>query len=397
MKSEIEEKRQRVDLLKKRRLELRQQQQQHQQQQSKRTAADITKDLSSILGISPQQNSTSTSPAPPVTPPPLSSSSSSNVVQTQQQSSTASQSESQTIKVSTVQKRSFTIDLNLAIVDIPPKEITTYTRSTQTFIGGDDDDDNEMSRESEEKLISSIIQQSSSASTSTATSTGNEEGREIGESIDISADLAALNKKEAAEKEKQNNNDKSNSGDKSSMMMNKDEANSIMNSFNFIQFFNKTSRCLERAVSINERYPDISKDYLADSSVYGVTSSLSSSSSSAAAAAARYKQALVLNEVLADDKVARTRSVTCLDWSPENPELLLAGFSASSGSAAAANASYGDSDGVVMVWSVPSALRKSEYTFTCQVKKIFFAHNDFIFKVWLIIFAHNDYLFLKCG
>lgn len=360
-RAEIEEKRQKLELLKKKKLAMLQ----HQQHQTKKTSADLASNLTSILGITPQQqqdslkpSSSSSTPRQPASASPATIAPSTSPLQNESQVQTS------TIKVSTVQKRSFTIDLNLAIVDIPPKEITTYTRSTQTFIGNDDDDDNEMSRESEEKLITSIIQQAGDTTGASKTAgTETDGGREIGESIDISADLAALNKKEAEEQQKKD----SPAGDsEKSMLMNRDEANSIMNSFNFIQFFNKTSRCLERAVSINEKYPDISKDYLADTNGYGMTSSLSSS---AAASAARYKQALVLNEMLVDEKVARTRSITCLDWSPENPELLLAGFSASNSSSVSSSSIYGDSDGIVMVWSVPSALRKSEYTFTCQVNK----------------------------
>lgn len=380
-RAEIEEKRQKLELLKKKKLAMLQ-----HQQQTKKTTADLAGNLTSILGITPQQQDSSKatpSPTPrqPAAAAPSTGSSGAGAPPPQSEAP----AQTATIKVSTVQKRSFTIDLNLAIVDIPPKEITTYTRSTQTFIGNDEDDDAEMSRESEEKLISTIIQQAtdtgSAASTKTA-ATETDGGREIGESIDISADLAALNKKEAEEQgKKENPNDNS----EKSMLMNRDEANSIMNSFSFMQFFNKTSRCLERAVSINEKYPDISKDYLADSTGYGMSSSMTSS---AAASAARYKQALVLNEMLVDEKVARTRSITCLDWSPENPELLLAGFSASNSSSASSSSIYGDSDGIVMVWSVPSALRKSEYTFTCQVKRKLFIniHNYFLIIHILFIF-----------
>ena len=374
-RAEIEEKRQKLELLKKKKLMMLQ-----HQQQTKKTAADLTSNLSSILGITPQHDSatqktgatstttTTAAAAPPsLSPPPSSSPSGMPPLQSEAQAQ---------VTVLAVKKRSFTIDLNLAIVDIPPKEITTYMRSTQTFAGGDEDEDGEMSRESEEKLINTIVDDAKKRGQQgeEQQQQQQQEGREIGESIDISADLAALNKKEAEEREKGAGKDKE---DKASMIMGRDEANSVMNSFNFVKFFNKTSRCLERAVSINERYPDISKDYLADPSG-GLAGAGGSSSAAAAAAAnaARYKQALVECEVLAEDKVTRNRSVTCLDWSPENPELLLAGFSASSSMSSSSSASSSssssslpnDSDGVVMVWSVPSALRKSEFTFACQVK-----------------------------
>ncbi|KAK6302914.1 hypothetical protein J4Q44_G00272690 [Coregonus suidteri] len=117
----------------------------------------------------------------------------------------------------------------------------------------------------------------------------------------------------------------------------------LLHSEEFMTFFDRGSRIVERALS--ERV-DVCFDYsgrdLEDKE--------------------REMQAgakMSLSRVFSDERWSKNRVVTCLDWSPQYPELLVASYNNNE------DAPH-EPDGVALVWNMKYKNTTPEYTFHCQ-------------------------------
>nr|CAG4643850.1 EOG090X03UT [Lepidurus arcticus] len=125
--------------------------------------------------------------------------------------------------------------------------------------------------------------------------------------------------------------------------LSEEEKQMIVLSQEFHKFFDSSTRIVERALSENvDLFVDYtgaaeSEDNMDDKSGMKVS----------------------LNRVFYDERWSRHRCVMCLDWSPQFPELLAAGYHNN-------EESPHDPDGVVLVWNTKFKKTTPEYVFHCQ-------------------------------
>ncbi|CAG7837939.1 unnamed protein product [Allacma fusca] len=126
--------------------------------------------------------------------------------------------------------------------------------------------------------------------------------------------------------------------------LSEEEKQMIIMSSGFQRFMDKTARVMERALS--ERYVDIFYDYAkpADADEGGEEKSATK---------------MTLNRVFYDEKWSKNRCVTCMDWSAQYPELLVASYSNNE------DAPH-DPDGVCLIWNTKFMKTTPEYVFHCQ-------------------------------
>ncbi|XP_008331968.1 cytoplasmic dynein 1 intermediate chain 2-like isoform X3 [Cynoglossus semilaevis] len=117
----------------------------------------------------------------------------------------------------------------------------------------------------------------------------------------------------------------------------------IMHSEEFLSFFERGSKYVERALS---EQVDVCFDYSGRD--------LEDKDSDLQAGAK-----LVLHRQFADERWTKNRVVTCLDWSPQYPELLVASYNNND------EAPY-EPDGVALVWNMKYKKNTPEYIFHCQ-------------------------------
>nr|XP_057923689.1 cytoplasmic dynein 1 intermediate chain 2-like isoform X3 [Doryrhamphus excisus] len=117
----------------------------------------------------------------------------------------------------------------------------------------------------------------------------------------------------------------------------------ILHSEDFLTFFERGSRIVERALS---EQVDVCFDYSGRD--------LEDKEGDLQAGAK-----LVLNRQFADERWTKNRVVTCLDWSPQYPELLVASYNNNEDSPH-------EPDGVALVWNMKYKKGTPEYIFHCQ-------------------------------
>ncbi|KAJ3595299.1 hypothetical protein NHX12_004603 [Muraenolepis orangiensis] len=117
----------------------------------------------------------------------------------------------------------------------------------------------------------------------------------------------------------------------------------LLHTEDFMSFFERGSRIVERA--LGERV-DVCFDYSGRD--------LEDKEGDMQAGAK-----LVLNRQFADERWTKNRVVTCLDWSPQYPELLVASYNNNE------DAPH-EPDGVALVWNLKYKKSTPEYTFHCQ-------------------------------
>ncbi|CAM4620214.1 unnamed protein product [Leuciscus chuanchicus] len=122
-----------------------------------------------------------------------------------------------------------------------------------------------------------------------------------------------------------------------------EEKQQILHSSEFVTFFDHSSRIMERALS---EQVDVFFDYSGRD--------LQDKEGEAQAGAKLY-----LNRQFADERWSKHRVVTCLDWSPQYPELLLASYCSNE------DAPH-EPDGVALVWNMKYKKTTPEYVFHCQ-------------------------------
>lgn len=122
-----------------------------------------------------------------------------------------------------------------------------------------------------------------------------------------------------------------------------EEKQTVMMTEEFHGFFDRTSRIIERALAEDTNiFVDYSHDYEEDGE---------------ANEAGGVK--LSLNRWFYDERWSRNRCITCMDWSPQYPELLVASYNNN-------DDSPHDPDGVALVWNTKFKKDTPEYIFHCQ-------------------------------
>uniref|UniRef100_A0AAY4ERX8 Cytoplasmic dynein 1 intermediate chain 2 n=1 Tax=Denticeps clupeoides TaxID=299321 RepID=A0AAY4ERX8_9TELE len=117
----------------------------------------------------------------------------------------------------------------------------------------------------------------------------------------------------------------------------------ILHSEEFMNFFDHNSRIIERALS---EHVDVFFDYSGRD--------LEEKEGEIQAGAK-----LSLNRQFSDERWSKHRVVTCLDWSPQYPELLVASYNNNE------DAPH-EPDGVALVWNMKYKKSTPEYVFHCQ-------------------------------
>ncbi|XP_049453783.1 cytoplasmic dynein 1 intermediate chain 2-like isoform X3 [Epinephelus fuscoguttatus] len=117
----------------------------------------------------------------------------------------------------------------------------------------------------------------------------------------------------------------------------------VLHSEEFLSFFERGSRIVERALA---EHVDVCFDYSGRD--------LEDKEGDLQAGAK-----LVLNRQFADERWTKNRVVTCLDWSPQYPELLVASYNNNE------DAPH-EPDGVALVWNMKYKKATPEYIFHCQ-------------------------------
>uniref|UniRef100_A0A8K9WZ29 Dynein cytoplasmic 1 intermediate chain 2 n=1 Tax=Oncorhynchus mykiss TaxID=8022 RepID=A0A8K9WZ29_ONCMY len=122
-----------------------------------------------------------------------------------------------------------------------------------------------------------------------------------------------------------------------------EEKMQLLHSEEFMAFFDRGSRIVERALS--ERV-DVCFDYSGRD--------LEDKEGEMQAGAK-----MSLNRAFSDERWSKNRVVTCLDWSPQYPELLVASYNNN-------EEAPHEPDGVALVWNMKFKKTTPEYTFHCQ-------------------------------
>uniref|UniRef100_A0A672IWZ2 Cytoplasmic dynein 1 intermediate chain 2-like n=1 Tax=Salarias fasciatus TaxID=181472 RepID=A0A672IWZ2_SALFA len=117
----------------------------------------------------------------------------------------------------------------------------------------------------------------------------------------------------------------------------------VLHSDEFLSFFERGSRIVERALA---EHVDVCFDYSGRD--------LEDKEGDLQAGAK-----LVLNRQFSDERWTKNRVVTCLDWSPQYPELLVASYNNNE------DAPH-EPDGVALVWNLKYKKATPEYIFHCQ-------------------------------
>ncbi|XP_053211436.1 cytoplasmic dynein 1 intermediate chain 2-like isoform X6 [Panonychus citri] len=118
----------------------------------------------------------------------------------------------------------------------------------------------------------------------------------------------------------------------------------IMNSPEFLKFFDRATRIVEKALFWNES-PDIFIDYT------GAKEDMESEDQSGAS--------LTFNKCFYDERWSKNRTVTCFDWSAQFPELLAVSYNNNEDSPT-------EPDGVCLIWNMKFRKTTPEYVLHCQ-------------------------------
>ncbi|KTG37831.1 hypothetical protein cypCar_00036870 [Cyprinus carpio] len=194
-------------------------------------------------------------------------------------------------------------------VDFPPRELVSYTKETQTPTQTHHKDDEE-------------------------------------EEEDLALTQPALEHQEEKDSQKEEE-------EAPPHELTEEEKQQILHSEEFVTFFDHSSRIVERALS---EQVDVFFDYSGRD--------LQDKEGESQAGAK-----LSLNRQFADERWSKHRVVTCLDWSPQYPELLAASYSSNE------DAPH-EPDGVALVWNMKYKKTTPEYVFHCQNNKPLYSFED---------------------
>ncbi|XP_032879851.1 cytoplasmic dynein 1 intermediate chain 2 isoform X2 [Amblyraja radiata] len=182
-------------------------------------------------------------------------------------------------------------------VDFPPREIVTYTKGTQTPV---------ITQKAEEEEEEEIIP------------------KQVAEPEPIQ--IQKEEDKEGLSRE-----------------LTEEEKQQIIHSDEFLTFFDHSTRIIERALA---EHKDLFFDY-------------SGKDLEEREGELQGGAKLSLNREFSDERWSKHRVVTCMDWSPQYPELLVASYNNNE------DAPH-EPDGVALVWNMKFKKTTPEYVFHCQ-------------------------------
>ncbi|XP_016289188.1 cytoplasmic dynein 1 intermediate chain 2 isoform X2 [Monodelphis domestica] len=256
-------------------------------------------------------------PESPLVPPPMSPSSKSV--------STPSEAGSQDSGDGAVGPRRGPIKLGMAKitqVDFPPREIVTYTKETQTPVMAQPKEEYDTEKENYWQLENHIPQ--------------NENDEE--EDDDVVIPKPPLEPEEEKTLKKDDDEEEVPPHE-----LTEEEKQQILHSEEFLSFFDHSTRIVERALSeqINIFFDYSGRDLEDKEGEIQAGAKLS------------------LNRQFFDERWSKHRVVSCLDWSSQYPELLVASYNNNE------DAPH-EPDGVALVWNMKYKKTTPEYVFHCQ-------------------------------
>uniref|UniRef100_A0A4W5K1B8 Dynein cytoplasmic 1 intermediate chain 2 n=1 Tax=Hucho hucho TaxID=62062 RepID=A0A4W5K1B8_9TELE len=186
-------------------------------------------------------------------------------------------------------------------VDFPPKETVSYTKETQTPVTTQQKEEEEEDEEEEIAPPQPVLE----------------------------IQMEKPDQKEEEEAPPQE--------------LTEEEKLQILHSEEFITFFDHSTRIVERALS---EHVDVFFDY-------------SGREMEEKEGEIQAGAKLFLNRQFVDERWSKHRVVTCLDWSPQYPELLVASYNNN-------EEAPHEPDGVALVWNMKYKKNTPEYVFHCQ-------------------------------
>ncbi|XP_024244751.2 dynein, cytoplasmic 1, intermediate chain 2a isoform X3 [Oncorhynchus tshawytscha] len=189
-------------------------------------------------------------------------------------------------------------------VDFPPKETVSYTKETQTPVTTQQKEEEDEEEEEEEITPPQPV-------------------------LEIQMEKPDQKEEEEEEAPPQE--------------LTEEEKLQILHSSEFITFFDHSTRIVERALS---QHVDVFFDY-------------SGREMEEKEGEIQAGAKLFLNRQFVDERWSKHRVVTCLDWSPQYPELLVASYNNN-------EEAPHEPDGVALVWNMKYKKNTPEYVFHCQ-------------------------------
>uniref|UniRef100_A0A3P9I4L9 Dynein cytoplasmic 1 intermediate chain 2 n=1 Tax=Oryzias latipes TaxID=8090 RepID=A0A3P9I4L9_ORYLA len=216
-------------------------------------------------------------------------------------------------------------------VDFPPRETVSYSKETQTPA---------MTPANKDRLSAPNAWQVDCSGCPTRERADENSQNSLKDEEEEEEEIAAPQPKEEIPSEKV---DQKEEEEAPPHELTEEEKLQILHSEEFTNFFDHSTRIIERALS---EHVDIFFDY--------VGQGLDEKESEIQAGAK-----LSLNRQFMDERWSKHRVVTCLDWSPQYPELLVASYNNN-------EEAPHEPDGVALVWNMKYKKTTPEFVFHCQ-------------------------------